>query len=168
MYRKMGPPKPDTITFMNILLKLRICNGFGDTVRNSLKQNLVPQLMEETHQAITPVRKDWPYFTEEMPNDGWTGFDLHITCPIRINVTQIIKQRAGICNFIVKRYIKPADVAASLANEISSSICKRIRERDCIGISASVESCHVFIITNDQQFEQSQGAISNYGVTIVS
>jgi hypothetical protein len=132
-----------SFTPMKIILKLRVCNGFGDIVRNNMKENLMKNLMSNSNNAIKPQLKDYPYFTEEFPNNGWTGFDYNIICPVYVYIEQIKKDNSGCFYFIAKRLISKGYIAGEIANELQRQIKRKISESDWIGISASVESVEV-------------------------
>ena len=44
---------------MTIIIKLRICNGFGDIVRNSMKENLMKNLISNSNGAILTLKKNF-------------------------------------------------------------------------------------------------------------
>ena len=74
-----------------VCIKMRIQNGLGDPVRNSIKRGVPKQLVTSGKGAIKIVG-DW---SENMPNNGWTSFDWYGTIHLKINIKKILEQNAG-------------------------------------------------------------------------
>ncbi len=132
-----------SFTPMTIILKLRISNGFGDIIRNNMKENLMKNLMSNSNNAIKPVLKDYPYFTEEFPNNRWFGFDYNIICPVYVYTKQIKKDNAGCFYFIAKRFISTRYIADQIATQLKLQIKKKISQSDSFGFFATLDSVEV-------------------------
>ena len=71
---------------MKVVIKLRIANGCGDTVRGAMKSSLASGLQDNGMGCI----KVNGSLSENMPNDGWTGFDWYGTLNITVDMSGLL------------------------------------------------------------------------------
>ena len=115
---------------MTLVIKLRIANGAGDSVRNSMKQNVPEGLLKNGGGAI---RMNGPM--QESMNSGATGFDWTGSLPITINITKMLDDNAGkggmrkfaekVMRFLGgRKKVIGWKIAATLDQEIRKNIAK--------------------------------------------
>ncbi|KAH3755948.1 hypothetical protein Pelo_12268 [Pelomyxa schiedti] len=130
---------------MNIHLQLRVCNGFGDAVRNGMKRSLIESLVKQSNGAIRSELGP-PGFRESFPNNGWTGFDYVIDAPIIVNVDALLKANVGRFAGLGKKLLGitgNGPIASKIRDQLDAAIRQNLAEADWTGLSASLEGCNV-------------------------